>query len=86
MTAPVLQVEHLSKQWAAQAVLRDISLQLHPGELLGLIGANGSGKSTLLRCLAGLLPMDKGDALIRGYSIGREPLQARSHLGYAVVR
>lgn len=46
--------------------LRDVDLNIHAGETLGLIGRNGSGKSTLLRCIAGILPPTKGSVLVSG--------------------
>ncbi len=50
----------------SNALLRDISFSLHPGEIIALTGANGCGKTTLLHTLHGLLPPVKGDILLRG--------------------
>lgn len=52
-------------------VLNGISLALHPGELLGVLGANGAGKTTLLGCLAGELPPHRGQALLEGRPLAR---------------
>mgnify|MGYP006302847005 CR=1 FL=1 len=56
----MLTVDHLSFAYNGQAVLRDISARVAPGEILAVLGPNGAGKSTLLRCMAGFLPPDEG--------------------------
>ena len=58
--APIIEVRHLVKRFGAQTVLRDVSLEVHKGEVLALIGPSGSGKSTLLRCLNLLTVPDAG--------------------------
>ncbi len=64
--APVLTVESLSKSYGAKTVLRDLDLEVLPGEIFGLFGSNGSGKSTLLRIVAGALRPGEGRVTIRG--------------------
>jgi lipopolysaccharide transport system ATP-binding protein len=56
--------DHSKKQ--SLVALRDVNLELHPGDRLGLIGSNGSGKTTLLRCLAGAYAPDKGVVEVNG--------------------
>ena len=58
---PLFSVSDLSKSYGAQLGCRDISFDLHPGEIMGIVGESGSGKSTLLNCLAGHLAPDSGD-------------------------
>jgi simple sugar transport system ATP-binding protein len=74
-TAPddVLRVEHVGKSFGATIALRDISLHLRKGEVLGLLGDNGAGKSTLIKILAGFQKPDTGSLWVKG-----EPYAPRS--------
>ena len=60
---PVLSVRHLSKTFSGRTVLRDVDLDILPGEIHGLVGQNGSGKSTLIKILSGFYAPDPGGAL-----------------------
>ena len=57
---PLLNIEHMGKSFGGNEVLRDVSLQVMPGEIVSIIGPSGSGKSTLLRCSTLLEQMDRG--------------------------
>ncbi|MBX3453257.1 phosphonate C-P lyase system protein PhnK [Ferrovibrio sp.] len=57
---PLLNVEGINKSFGRQQACREVSLELWPGEVLGIVGESGSGKSTLLKILAGRLPADSG--------------------------
>ena len=66
----ILQAEHISFAYdAAENVLHDVSLELHPGIVTGLFGPNGSGKSTLLRCLNGSLKPQSGHVFLDGQAV-----------------
>ena len=69
----VLRVEHVAKSFGAITALRDVSLHLRKGEVLGLIGDNGAGKSTLVKILSGYHRPDSGEISIFG-----EPVQLKS--------
>ncbi|MBV1887326.1 MAG: ABC transporter ATP-binding protein, partial [Parvibaculaceae bacterium] len=59
--------------------VRDVSLKLNSGELVGLIGPNGAGKTTLMRALLRLTPIDKGEIFLDGKEITHDP--AHAHAG-----
>jgi len=79
----MLRIAGLSRRYAALLALDDVSLEVRPGEIVGLLGANGAGKSTLLRVAAGVLPPDAGVVEIEGVDLWRTPLEAKRRLGYA---
>lgn len=58
--SPLLRVSNLSKSYGDFAAVRDVDFELHPGEILGIVGESGAGKSTLLQCLAGRLAPSTG--------------------------
>jgi putative phosphonate transport system ATP-binding protein len=62
---PILEVRGLTKRFGARAAVRDVSLELWPGEVLGIVGESGSGKTTLLNCLGGRMSADAGEVLYR---------------------
>jgi simple sugar transport system ATP-binding protein len=65
----VLRVEHIAKRFGALTALRDVSLRLGEGEVLGLIGDNGAGKSTLIKILCGFHQPDAGTIAVRGEQV-----------------
>jgi ABC-2 type transport system ATP-binding protein len=82
----VIDAEHLTKRFAAEAAVADVSFHVGRGEVVGFLGPNGAGKTTTLRMLAGVFPPSGGRALIDGHDVAREPLAARRRLGYAPER
>ncbi|MEZ4266806.1 MAG: ATP-binding cassette domain-containing protein [Myxococcota bacterium] len=64
--APIIVCRGVGKRYGRQWVLRDVDLEVRPGELLGIIGPGGHGKSVLLRLMAGLVQADEGSVTVRG--------------------
>jgi ABC-type sugar transport system ATPase subunit len=69
----VLRIEHVAKSFGPVVALRDVSLHLRKGEVLGLLGDNGAGKSTLMKIICGFEKPDEGQMFLRG-----EPYEPRS--------
>ncbi len=80
---PMLQIEGLQVRYGAVEALKGISLQVHAGEVVTLIGGNGAGKSTLMKAISGLEPVAAGRILFEGRDITRLPGHRRVALGIA---
>lgn len=78
----MLAVQHLRKRYGALTAVRDLSFEVRPGEVFGLLGPNGSGKSTTVKVLAGLLPPTDGRVLLDGRDVLTDLLAYKSTLGY----
>ena len=82
---PALQVEGMSKSYAAVRALADANLSVWPGEVVGLLGDNGAGKSTLVKCVVGRTQPDAGSVFVSGQKLhARSPEAARAN-GIEVV-
>jgi branched-chain amino acid transport system ATP-binding protein len=68
--APVLELRNVSTHYGLIAVLRDVSIELRPGEIVCLLGGNASGKSTTLKTILGMVTPSQGEVVYRGESIG----------------
>jgi ABC-2 type transport system ATP-binding protein len=78
----MIKVENLTKRYAGQTAIKDLSFEVGQGEIMGFLGPNGAGKSTTMRILAGFMPATSGRASVAGFDVFEQSLQARSHLGY----
>jgi branched-chain amino acid transport system ATP-binding protein len=81
----LLELERLQAGYGPVSVLRDIDLQIAPGDVVGVLGANGAGKSTLMRAVAGLIPCQRGRILLDGKDITSLGAAQRVRLGIALV-
>jgi branched-chain amino acid transport system ATP-binding protein len=68
--APVLELRNVSTHYGLIAVLREVSIELRPGEIVCLLGGNASGKSTTLKTILGMVTPSQGEVVYRGESIG----------------
>ncbi|MDR3212021.1 MAG: ABC transporter ATP-binding protein [Planctomycetota bacterium] len=83
---PAIEVKNLSKKFSGRLAVRDLSLRVNRGEILGFLGPNGSGKTTAFRMLCGLLTPDSGEGYCLGYDIRRENAWIKRHIGYMTQR
>ena len=85
MTLPLLEVRNLTVNYGAIAALQGVSLKVHRGDIVTLIGANGAGKTTTLRAVSGLLKARSGEVLYDGRSITNSAPHELVKLGLAHV-
>jgi D-xylose transport system ATP-binding protein len=77
---PLVELRHIRVAFGGVHAVDDVSIDLYPGEVIGLVGGNGAGKSTLMHTLSGAHPADSGEILIRGEPVTiRNPREARQH-------
>ncbi len=76
-----LYVNRIQKSYKKRPVLRDVSLEVHRGEIVALLGPNGAGKTTCFYTIAGLVLADKGEVTIDGQNVSRMPMFRRVKFG-----
>lgn len=81
-----IDVRNLNKRFGDKHVVRDLSLQVRPGEIFGFLGPNGSGKTTTIRMMCGLLTPDSGSGTCLGYDILRDSAKIKRQVGYMTQR
>lgn len=81
--APAVRLEalHLKKSYGGRKVVKDVSLTVNKGEVVGLLGPNGAGKTTSFYMIVGLVRSDGGHIVLDGQSIENQPIHRRSRLG-----
>jgi lipopolysaccharide export system ATP-binding protein len=77
----MLKAEHLRKSYGKREVVRNVSMDVRPGQVVGLLGPNGAGKTTCFYMIVGLIPADDGAILVDEVDITHEPVNVRSGLG-----
>src|SRR6202451_4320734 len=78
----MITIKNLSKRYGEKLAVDNLSFSVSPGEVLGFLGANGAGKSTTMRMIAGFIAPTEGSVSVCGHDIGREPVAAKSCMGY----
>lgn len=81
---PIVQIKQLNKKIGSNWIIKDLSLDLYPGEVFGFLGPNGAGKTTTIRMMVGLISITKGDVLIAKHSIHKDFEKAVAHVGAIV--
>jgi ABC-2 type transport system ATP-binding protein len=78
----MIQTVDLGRSYGGKIALRDLTLTVEPGEILGFLGPNGAGKSTTVKILAGMLRPSSGRATVAGFDVERDPIEVKKRIGY----
>jgi ABC-2 type transport system ATP-binding protein len=78
----VIEVQHLSKRYGRVTAVDDVSFRVERGEILGFLGPNGAGKTTTMRILTGYMPASDGKAIVAGFDVFDQPIEAKRRTGY----
>jgi ABC-2 type transport system ATP-binding protein len=78
----VIEVQHLTKRYGPVTAVDDVSFKAERGEILGFLGPNGAGKTTTMRVLTGYMPATEGKAIVAGYNVLEQPVEAKRRTGY----
>ncbi len=77
----LLKATHLAKSYKSRQVVRDVSIEVSTGQIVGLLGPNGAGKTTTFYMIVGLVPLDKGDIYIDQQNLTLQPMHVRARQG-----
>lgn len=80
-----LRAQHLNKKFKSREVVKEVSLHIQRGEIVGLLGPNGAGKTTLFYMMVGLVPVDGGTILLDEKDITKLPVHVRAQLGMSYL-
>ena len=78
----MIEVQHVTKHYGRVTAVDDVSFRVERGEILGFLGPNGAGKTTTMRILTGYMPPTQGKALVAGFDVLDQPLEAKRRTGY----
>ncbi len=78
----MIEVQHLTKRYGRITAVEDVTFRVERGEILGFLGPNGAGKTTTMRILTGFLPATEGTAVVAGFNVFDQPLEAKRRTGY----
>ncbi|PWB55271.1 MAG: LPS export ABC transporter ATP-binding protein [Nitrosomonadales bacterium] len=80
-----LKVSGLKKRYKSRTVVKDVSLSVSSGEVVGLLGPNGAGKTTSFYMMVGLVPLDGGSIRLDDHDLSRMPIHRRARLGLSYL-
>ena len=78
----MIEVQHVTKRYGPVTAVNDVSFRVDSGQILGFLGPNGAGKTTTMRILTGCIPATEGTAIVAGYDVFEEPVEAKRRTGY----
>jgi ABC-2 type transport system ATP-binding protein len=78
----MIEVQHLTKRYGRVTAVDDLTFKVERGEILGFLGPNGAGKTTTMRILTGYMPATTGNAMVAGFDVFNQPIEAKRRTGY----
>ena len=78
----MIEVQNLTKRYGRVTAVDDVSFRVERGEILGFLGPNGAGKTTTMRILTGYMPATEGKAVVAGFDVFDQPVEAKRRTGY----
>ena len=78
----MIEVKHVTKRYGLITAVNDVSFRVESGQILGFLGPNGAGKTTTMRILTGCIPATEGQAIVAGYDLFEQPVEAKRRTGY----
>ncbi|MGH9347207.1 MAG: ABC transporter ATP-binding protein [Vicinamibacterales bacterium] len=78
----MIEVQHLTKRYGPFTAVDDVTFRVERGEILGFLGPNGAGKTTTMRVLTGYMPPTEGRAIVAGFDVLDQPIEAKRRTGY----
>ncbi|MFJ8261267.1 ABC transporter ATP-binding protein [Rummeliibacillus sp. NPDC094406] len=84
MMKPIVELKHLSKTIKGKEIIKDLNIELYPGQITGFLGPNGAGKTTTIRMMTGLMNPTEGEVIIDGISLSQNFEKAISKVGVIV--
>ena len=78
----MIEVQNLTKRYGRVTAVDDVSFRVERGEILGFLGPNGAGKTTTMRILTGYMPATEGKAIVAGFDVFDQPIEAKRRTGY----
>ena len=78
----MIEVQHLTKRYGRVTAVDNLNFRVERGEILGFLGPNGAGKTTTMRILTGYMPATEGKAVVAGFDVFDQPMEAKRRTGY----
>ncbi|MBI5933095.1 MAG: ABC transporter ATP-binding protein [Chloroflexi bacterium] len=82
MPTPLIETRNLIKRYGDKVAVKDVSFDVHGGEIFGFLGPNGAGKTTTIKMIVGLLQPTSGSVKVAGFDVQTQPLLAKAASGY----
>ncbi|WP_163529539.1 ABC transporter ATP-binding protein [Halobacillus ihumii] len=82
----MIEIERVTKQFPGHRAVNNLSLTVPDGKIFGFLGPNGAGKSTTIKMMTGILPVETGRINVNGFDVTKDPMKAKTTIGYVPDR